>query len=90
MSDATLRRRMTGRVVSDKGDKSLVALVTYAEKHPIGKIVKRQRKIQAHDETNLARIGDTVVLEECRPMSKTKSWRLVEVVDASAEQGASS
>jgi small subunit ribosomal protein S17 len=81
MSEQQLRRRMTGRVISDKAAKTLVVLVTYSIKHPIGKYIKRHRKIHAHDEASMAKMGDVVVLEECRPISKKKSWRLVSVVD---------
>lgn len=75
-------RTSLGRVVSDKGDKSIVVAIERMVKHPIyGKFVKRTTKIHAHDENNECGLGDTVEIKECRPMSKTKSWTLVKVVE---------
>jgi small subunit ribosomal protein S17 len=75
-------RTVTGRVVSDKMDKSVTVLVERKVAHPIyGKYVKRSTKLHAHDENNECKMGDTVSIEECRPLSKTKSWRLVKVLD---------
>jgi len=75
-------RTVTGRVVSDKMDKSVTVLVERKVAHPIyGKYVKRSSKLHAHDENNECKIGDTVSIEECRPLSKTKSWRLVKVLE---------
>ncbi|GAD78799.1 30S ribosomal protein S17 [Vibrio ezurae] len=74
-------RTSLGRVVSDKGDKSIVVAIERMVKHPIyGKFVKRTTKIHAHDENNECGLGDTVEIQECRPLSKTKSWTLVKVV----------
>ncbi|WP_025823472.1 30S ribosomal protein S17 [Shewanella marina] len=74
-------RTLQGRVVSDKMDKSIVVAVERQVKHPIyGKYIKRTTKIHAHDETNQCNEGDVVTIRECRPLSKTKSWTLVEVV----------
>jgi small subunit ribosomal protein S17 len=74
-------RATTGKVVSDKMDKSIVVLVERKVKHPLyGKYVKRSSKVKAHDENNECRIGDTVSIRECRPISKDKSWTLVEIV----------
>ena len=79
-------RTLTGRVVSDKMDKSITVLIERRVKHPIyGKYVKRSTKLHAHDETNQCRIGDLVPIRETRPVSKTKSWALVEVVERAAE-----
>ena len=79
-------RTLTGRVVSDKMDKSITVLIERRVKHPIyGKYVKRSTKLHAHDETNQCRIGDQVTIRETRPVSKTKSWALVEVVERAAE-----
>ena len=79
---ANLNRTMTGRVVSDKMDKSITVMVERQVKHPIyGKFIKRSTKLHAHDEANECKMGDTVTIEQCRPLSKTKSWRLVEVVE---------
>jgi small subunit ribosomal protein S17 len=75
-------RTVTGRVVSDKMDKSVTVLVERKVAHPIyGKYVKRSTKLHAHDENNECKMGDTVSIEECRPLSKTKSWRLVKVLE---------
>ncbi|MCP4280753.1 30S ribosomal protein S17 [Vibrio tapetis] len=77
-------RTMQGRVVSDKMDKSIVVAIERMVKHPIyGKFVKRTTKVHAHDENNECGLGDTVEISECRPLSKTKSWTLVKVVDKS-------
>ncbi len=80
MSTETIVRTLTGLVVSDKMDKSIVVLVERLEKHPkYGKYIKRSTKIHAHDENNTAGQGDIVLIKECRPISKSKSWALVEV-----------
>lgn len=79
-------RTLTGRVVSNKMDKSITVLIERRVKHPIyGKYVKRSTKLHAHDEANQCRIGDLVTIRETRPVSKTKSWALVEVVERAAE-----
>ncbi|MBT3967250.1 MAG: 30S ribosomal protein S17 [Gammaproteobacteria bacterium] len=76
---------ITGRVVSNKGDKSITVMVERQVKHPIyKKFIKRSSKLHAHDETNQCNEGDLVKIEECRPISKTKSFRLVEVVESAA------
>lgn len=76
-------RTITGRVVSNKGDKSITVMVERQVKHPIyKKFIKRSTKLHAHDESNQANEGDVVKIEECRPISKTKSFRLVEVVES--------
>ncbi|PKF49548.1 30S ribosomal protein S17 [Enterovibrio nigricans] len=75
-------RTQQGRVVSDKGDKSIVVAIERQVKHPIyGKFIKRTTKLHAHDENNECAQGDTVEIRECRPLSKTKSWTLVRVVE---------
>ncbi len=72
----------TGSVVSDKMDKSAVVLIERRVKHPIyGKFMKKSTKLHIHDENNECGIGDTVQITECRPISKTKSWKLVKVVE---------
>ncbi|MCM2973649.1 MULTISPECIES: 30S ribosomal protein S17 [Larsenimonas] len=82
MAEETNARRLTGKVVSDKMEKSIVVMIERRERHPIyGKYMKRSTKLHAHDETNQARLGDTVSIEECRPLSKKKAWTLVEVVE---------
>ncbi len=83
MSEQTSSNRtLQGRVVSDKMDKSITVLVERRVKHPIyGKFVRRSTKVHAHDEANECGIGDVVVVEQCRPLSKSKTWRLVKVVE---------
>jgi len=74
-------RTVTGKVVSNKMDKTITVMLERKVKHPLyGKFIRRSTKVNAHDETNECNEGDTVVVEQCRPMSKTKSWRLVKVV----------
>ena len=85
MSEKTVRT-LTGKVVSDKMDKSIVVLIERRVQHPLyGKLIRRSTKLHAHDENNTAKIGDVVTIKESRPISKTKSWTLVEVVEAAAE-----
>jgi len=75
-------RTVTGRVISDKMDKTITVLVERKVPHPLyGKYVKRSTKLHAHDEQNECNMGDTVSIEECRPISKSKSWRLVKVLE---------
>jgi small subunit ribosomal protein S17 len=75
-------RTVMGRVVSDKMDKSITVYVERMVAHPIyGKYVKRSTKLHAHDENNECKMGDTVSIEECRPISKSKSWRLVKILE---------
>lgn len=79
-------RTLQGKVISTKMDKTIVVLVERKIKHPIyGKYIKRSTKIHAHDEANACKEGDIVAIAESRPISKTKSWKLVEVV-VKAEQ----
>jgi len=78
-------RTLTGKVVSDKMDKTITVLIERRVKHPIyGKYVKRSTKLHAHDENNQCKIGDTVSIRETRPMAKTKSWTLVEIISQAA------
>ena len=75
-----LRRSVTGKVVSSKADKTITVLIERRVKHPIyGKFVRRSSKLLAHDEQNQCREGDLVTIEECRPLSRRKSWTLTEV-----------
>ena len=77
-------RTKTGRVVSNKMDKSITVLVERRVKHPLyGKYIRRSTKLHAHDENNECSIGDTVSISECRPLSKTKTWQLVSVIEKS-------
>jgi len=75
-----LTRTLIGKVASDKMDKTIVVLVTRKKKHPIGKYVTRSTKIKAHDELNTCKMGDWVVIQECRPISKEKRWALQSVM----------
>ena len=80
--ERNLRKVRTGKVVSDKMDKTIVVAVEDHVKHPLyKKIIKRTYKLKAHDENNECRKGDTVKVMETRPLSKDKRWRLVEVVE---------
>lgn len=80
--EAKAVRTVTGRVVSDKMDKSITVLVERKVRHPIyGKYVKRSTKLHAHDENNECNMGDVVSITECRPLSKSKNWRLVEIIE---------
>ena len=82
MEERNLRKTRTGKVVSNKMDKTIVVAVENNVKHPvIGKIVKRTYKLTAHDENNTCNIGDSVKVMETRPLSKDKRWRLVEVIE---------
>lgn len=77
-----LRKERIGVIVSDKMDKSIVVAVERKVKHPMyGKFVKKTSKFVAHDEKNECKMGDTVKIEETRPLSKTKNWRLVEILE---------
>ena len=79
---SNVKRTLTGKVVSDKMDKSITVLIERRVKHPkYGKFVRKSSKIHAHDERNECHEGDVVTIEECRPISKTKAWRLVEVIE---------
>ncbi len=80
MSETQIRTQ-TGRVVSSAMDKTVTVLLERKVKHPIyGKYIKRSSKVHAHDEDNACNAGDTVRITECRPISKSKSWRVIEVV----------
>ena len=80
--DRNLRKTRVGKVVSDKMDKTIVVAVVDNVKHPLyNKIIKRTRKLKAHDEENTCKIGDRVRVMETRPLSKDKRWRLVEVIE---------
>ena len=80
------RKTKVGRVVSDKMDKTIVVSVERRTRHPLYKrVVRMTTKFAAHDELNLAKVGDTVLIEESRPLSRTKRWRLVEVMSRAGE-----
>ncbi len=78
MSESKLKRTLTGTVVSDKMDKTVTVLIERKVKHPLlGKIIRVSKKYHAHDEANESKTGDVVTIEECRPLAKTKAWRVV-------------
>ncbi|MBI5451816.1 MAG: 30S ribosomal protein S17 [Gammaproteobacteria bacterium] len=75
-------RQLTGKVVSNKMDKTITVRIERRVKHPLyNKYLRRSTKVHAHDESNQCREGDVVVVQECRPLSKNKCWRLVKVVE---------
>ncbi len=85
-SNEVKQRTLTGVVTSNAGDKSATIMIERRIKHPIyGKYIKRSTKLRVHDEQNECNKGDTIVIEQCRPMSKTKSWRLVKIIEKAAE-----
>ena len=82
----TSSRTLTGRIVSDKMNKTITVLIERRVKHPVvGKFITRSSKVHAHDENNTAGMGDLVTVAESRPLSKTKTWALVEVVEAATQ-----
>lgn len=82
-----VRRKITGRVVSDKMDKSVSVAIERLIKHPVyGKYIRRTSKVMAHDETNQCKAGDRVTISECRPISKNKSWSIVSVDERAADK----
>jgi len=86
MRDRKLKN-VTGVVISNSGDKSIKVAIDFKVKHPkYGKYVKRRTKLGAHDEHNQASLGDVVEVVECKPYSKTKSWRLVRVVEKAVQE----
>ena len=81
MSEAKAARTLTGKVVSDKMDKTVTVLVERKVTHALyGKIIGRRQKFHAHDEKNECHSGDIVLIQECRPLSRTKSWRVMQLV----------
>ncbi len=79
-------RTATGKVVSNKMDKTITVLVERRVKHPVyGKYITRSSKIHAHDEQNTCNVGDTVMVAESRPLSRSKTWKLVEVVESATQ-----
>ena len=79
-------RTVTGRVISNKMDKTITVLVERRVRHPVyGKYMTRSSKLHAHDDQNQCAIGDTVTVAACRPISKSKSWKLLEIVESAAQ-----
>lgn len=82
MSEASNKRQLSGRVVSDKMEKTVTVLVERRVKHALyGKFITRSRKYHAHDEANEYKQGDLVLIEECRPLARTKAWRVIKLVE---------
>lgn len=79
-----LARSLTGEVVSNGMDKSIVVRVSRRMKHKVGKTITRRMKIHAHDADNACQVGDRVMIEECAPISKLKSWRLKTIIEKAA------
>ena len=78
-------RTLTGKVVSDKMDKTITVLIERRVKHPIyGKYISKSSRLKAHDDQNVGKLGDTVTISESRPLSKTKSWKLVKVEESAS------
>ena len=85
----SMARTLMGTVVSDKMQDTIVVLVERRVKHPVyGKYIKRSTKIHAHDAQNTSSVGDVVIIQECRPISKTKSWKLVEIKEKTEREEA--
>ncbi|MBY0499411.1 MAG: 30S ribosomal protein S17 [Nitrosomonas sp.] len=81
MKSDKLNRTISGKVISNKMDKTVTVLVERRLMHPLyGKFITRSKKYHAHDEVNQYSVGDIVLLEECRPLSKTKNWKVIEKV----------
>lgn len=86
MQKASTKKFRIGQVTSDKMDKTIVVTISERLRHPLyGKAIKRTKKYKAHDENNECKIGDKVKIVETRPLSKDKRWKLVEIVEKSAE-----
>jgi len=84
MSEVNIKRTLSGRVVSDKMDRTVSVLVERKVKHPLlGKVIRRSKKYHVHDENNEFHVGDFVLIEECRPLAKSKSWRVTKLLEKS-------
>jgi small subunit ribosomal protein S17 len=83
---ASVQRTVTGRVISDTRDKTVTVMIDRQVKHPLyGKYIRRSSKLHVHDENNQCKLGDKVVIRQCRPLSKTKAWTLVQVLESGTE-----
>lgn len=79
-------RTVSGRVISNKMDKTITVLIERRMRHPLyGKFISRRTKVHAHDENNECKEGDFVLVQECRPLARTKTWRLVQVLERARE-----
>lgn len=82
-TETSTNRTLVGKVFSDKMEKTITVVVERQERHPLyGKYIKKTTKFHAHDESEQAKIGDTVEIQQCRPLSKTKRWALVKIVES--------
>ena len=86
-TESKIQRRVVGRVVSDKMDKTVSVAIERRVKHKVvGKYIRRTTKLMAHDENNECKAGDRVAISECRPIAKNKAWRVVDIVERASEQ----
>ena len=86
-TEQKVQRKIVGRVVSDKMDKTVSVAIERLQKHPVvGKYIRRTTKLMAHDENNECKAGDRVAISECRPIAKHKAWRVVDIVERAPEQ----
>ena len=86
-AEQKIQRRIVGRVVSDKMDKTVSVAIERLVKHPVvGKYIRRTTKLMAHDEKNECKAGDRVAISECRPIARNKAWRVVDIVERAPEQ----
>ncbi len=86
-TEQKVQRKIVGRVVSDKMDKTVSVAIERLQKHPVvGKYIRRTTKLMAHDENNECKTGDRVTISECRPIAKNKAWRVVDIVERAPEQ----
>lgn len=86
VEQSKVTRTLSGRVVSNKMDKTVTVLIERRVRHPLyGKIVRKSTKLHAHDEGNQCNEGDLVTIEQCRPLAKTKAWRVVRIDERAAE-----
>ncbi len=85
-TEQKVQRKIVGRVVSDKMDKTVSVAIERLQKHPVvGKYIRRTTKLMAHDENNECKTGDRVAISECRPIARNKSWRVVDIVERAPE-----
>ena len=86
-TEEKVQRKIVGRVVSDKMDKTVSVAIERLQKHPVvGKYIRRTTKLMAHDENNECKTGDRVAISECRPIAKNKTWRVVDIVERAPGQ----
>ena len=86
-AEAKTKRKIVGRVVSDKMDKTVSVAIERLVKHPVvGKYIRRTTKLMAHDANNECKTGDRVAISECRPIAKNKSWQVVDIVERANDQ----